>query len=84
MTKYHHFTFHENGEIKTKLFADSPLCVVHNEIQLRIGEQIEPLEMNEPEGLSLQRQWYLYEKIRNFCFDDRKKDLVTPEPLNAK
>ena len=33
-----------------------------------------------PPGLSLQRQWYLFEKIRDFC-SDATKDEVCPKPL---
>ena len=33
-----------------------------------------------PPGLSLERQWYLYDKIRDFCSDDAK-DIVCPKPL---
>ena len=32
-----------------------------------------------PPGLSLERQWYLYDKIRDFCSDDAK-DIVCPKP----
>ena len=32
-----------------------------------------------PAGLSLQRQWYLFEKIREFC-SDATKDEVCPKP----
>ena len=32
-----------------------------------------------PPGLSLERQWYLYSKIREFC-PDQAKDLVCPMP----
>ena len=32
-----------------------------------------------PPGLSLERQWYLHDKIREFC-PDHCKDLVCPRP----
>ena len=32
-----------------------------------------------PNGLSIERQWYLYDKIREFC-PDNKKDTVCPKP----
>ena len=35
-----------------------------------------------PSGLSLQRQWYLYEKIREFC-PDELKDTTCPQPDQA-
>ena len=33
-----------------------------------------------PDGLSLDRQWYLYEKIREFCPID-VRDMVCPRPI---
>ena len=38
-------------------------------------------EIIQPKGLSLDRQWYLHDKIRQFCSDDYK-DLVCPKPSN--
>ncbi len=35
-----------------------------------------------PSGLSLQRQWYLYEKIREFC-PDHLKDTTCPRPSES-
>ena len=35
-----------------------------------------------PNGLSLERQWYLFDKIREFCSDETK-DLVCPKPAVA-
>jgi len=32
-----------------------------------------------PQGLSLERQWYLFDRIREFCSDETK-DLVCPQP----
>ena len=32
-----------------------------------------------PPGLTLERQWYLFNKIREFC-PDESKDLVCPKP----
>ena len=34
-------------------------------------------------GLDLQRQWYLYEQIREFCREGTE-DLVAPKPKTAK
>lgn len=36
-------------------------------------------EIIVPPGLSIKRQWYLYEKIREFC-SDATKDEVCPKP----
>lgn len=36
----------------------------------------------DPPGLSLERQWYLHDKIREFC-SDNSKDMVCPKPLHS-
>ena len=40
-------------------------------------------EAIQPTGLSLQRRWYLIDKICDFCPDDTK-DLVCPKPQNPR
>ncbi|KAF6027391.1 hypothetical protein EB796_014291 [Bugula neritina] len=35
-------------------------------------------------GLDLQRQWYLYEQIREFCKPEYTQDLVCPRPSFPK
>ena len=35
-----------------------------------------------PSGLSLERQWYLFEKVREYC-PDHCKDLVCPRPTET-
>ena len=37
-----------------------------------------------PAGLTLERQWYLYEKIRTFCSSNLAADLPCPKPLASK
>ena len=37
----------------------------------------------EPNGLSLQRSLYLYEKVREYVLDPRKRDSVCPKPLQG-
>ena len=35
-----------------------------------------------PKGLDLERQWYLYEHIREYCSNDESKDLTCPLPAS--
>lgn len=37
---------------------------------------------NIPDQMSLERRWYLFKEIREFC-DERFMDLVCPEPASA-
>ena len=37
-----------------------------------------------PKGLSEERQWYLFEKIRPFCTSLRSKDLTCPQPITLR
>jgi hypothetical protein len=42
-----------------------------------------PIEV-VPSGLTVDRQWYLYEKIRQFCSSNLAADLTCPKPLAPK
>lgn len=84
LTKYHHFIFTSDGAIKTKEYADSePECVylVKSDWTADAALVIEDII---PEGLSVERQWYLFENVRQFVIDEAKKDLVTPKPSLPK
>ncbi|CAC5392915.1 unnamed protein product [Mytilus coruscus] len=37
-----------------------------------------------PNGLDAARQWYLYEQIREFCYNDANKDVICPKTTIAK
>ena len=38
----------------------------------------------KPKGLELERQWYLYEKIRPLCHTNLARDLTCPKPTLPK
>ena len=84
--KGHHFRFpsSEPGVVYTKERADDNTEVRHN--LLKDGATCDDTELPdviEPAGLSAQRQWYLYDKIREFCpVSDR--DLTCPLPSVPK
>lgn len=82
ISKMHHFRF----------TADHPGCVfvrsssddTEKKIKLVKDLSWKPHKNFLPEqvippGLSLERQWYLYNKIREFC-PDNAKDMVCPQP----
>ena len=82
ISKMHHFRF----------TADHPGCVfvrncsddTERKIKLVKDPLWQPSKSSLPEqiippGLSLERQWYLYQKIREFC-PDEVKDVVCPLP----
>ncbi len=42
------------------------------------------MEELEEEGLSLERQWYLYESVRQYVQDENKRDSFAPVPIEPK
>lgn len=83
MLKYHHFIFKDTDQMLTKPFANDDESRI--ELQVVSLESIEASVIEDiiPEGLSVQRQWYLYTQIRQFCSDPLKADLVAPRPVAA-
>lgn len=84
LTQYHHFTFYQDGSVTTRLYADSELnsaFLTRNDVTY---EQALIIEDIIPEQLTAERQWYLYENIRQFVIKDSKKDLVAPKPIAWK
>ena len=82
ISKMHHFEFtaRKPGMVLVKESSDG----VERSIRLfkdtswkPSAEQLPSLVV--PNGLSIERQWYLFDKIMEFCPDD-KKDAVCPEP----
>ena len=47
------------------------------------GSFMLPIETN-PKGLSLDRQWYLYEQIRTHIPDETDKNATCPKPIKPK
>ena len=85
--KGHHFrfSFSHVGVVYTKERTDDTIEVQHN--LLKEGASFDdPSELPSviaPAGLSAQRQWYLYEKIREFC-PVADRDLTCPLPSVPK
>ncbi|KAL6990409.1 hypothetical protein U1Q18_046373 [Sarracenia purpurea var. burkii] len=80
ITKYHHFHFLKD-QILVKEFVNSESESFHLKLQ-ECPTDLPPLII--PSGLSLQRQWYLYENIRTLCTDSSKKNVVAPKPKEPK
>lgn len=73
--KLHHLRFHTDspGIVYAKEASDSEeseICLLLNKDSIPAFNT--PPERLESTGLSLQRQWYLYNKIREFCPDSFK------------
>ena len=81
--KFHHFTISESapGSVEVKIESDS-----HSEqFSLILDTTWRPSSHQlphivPPSGLSLERQWYLFNQIRPYCLDD-VQDEVCPLPL---
>ena len=82
ITKLLHFRFTSEhpGSVFVKAFSDS----VEKEVNLLSDKSWKPSKhwlptAITPPGLSLERQWYLYNKIHAFCSEE-SRELVCPEP----
>ena len=78
----HHFLFShvKPGVVRAKQLLDSDE-VEHNLCQRKdwVPSFNELPPLIAPKGLSMERKWYLYQKIRDFCSPE-SKDLVCPYP----
>ena len=81
--KRYRFSADMTGYVFVKKYSDSE----EHQIKLLMDESwaphtaVMPEEIAKP-GLSLERQEYLYEKIREFC-PDQEKDRLCPKPVNV-
>ena len=84
--KYHHFRFSSEhpGSIFLRINAEAPETKVDLVPRDSWSPSCDQLpDQIHPEGLSPQRQWYLYESIREFCTHETR-DLVCPKPDTDK
>lgn len=77
ITSFHHFVISSDG-IEAKQFADS-VETTKFQLVLKAVNDFMP-KITTPQGLSLQRQWYLFKNIRDLVFDAKKADNVAPKP----
>ena len=81
--RIHHFTFEEHslrgGHLITQVTcSDSPTAVSFLKVtNVSLPSKMPP--MVPPKGLTAERQWYLFQKIREFC-PDNGKDKTCPLP----
>ena len=82
---FHHLRFssQHQGSVFAKLRSDTPE-VEHNLLKRPWTPTATNLpELVTPSGLSLNRQWYLYNKIREFC-PDECKGITCPRPAEPE
>ena len=82
ITKYHHFHIDINkpGKVYVRETADGAVQEIQhvsNMINLLDRDVMPPTI--PPKGLSNERQWYLYDKIREYC-PENSKDKTCPLP----
>ena len=84
LKSYHHFRVcsSEPGVVYTRIHSDTPevrhQLLKEDSLEWRPSYDEYP-PVVDPKGLSAQRQWYLYEKIRPFC-PEEDQDITCPEP----
>ena len=83
ITQQHHFHFSAEvpGTVVIQKFSDSDSTKHTLTSDIALADQFP--EIIVPPGLSLQRQWYLHDKIREFC-PDHTKDIVCPKPSSPQ
>ena len=81
--KFHHFSFDSSqpGVVAVKEHSNSPEKVMEL-VKIPSNFTDYPNQIS-PKGLSVERQWYLYEKIRDFCSED-SRDATCPLPSVPK
>ena len=79
ITRQHHFKFSSTspGEVVVREFNDSTETTLKLTSDTSLASEFP--DVIKPPGLSLQRRWYLHDKIRDFC-PPETKDLVCPKP----
>ena len=82
ISKMHHFKFTacKSSMVFVKDSTTGAECLINllKDTSWRPSADQLPLTVVS-NGLSIERQWYLYDKIREFC-PDNKKDAVYPKP----
>lgn len=78
---YHHFVVNNEtpGQILMRKTCDGPVTKEQLLRNLVVVPSSDLPPIIPPSGLSNERQWYLYEKIREYCSDECK-DLTCPLP----
>lgn len=81
ITSYHVFRIHHNspGKVFIRKWTSTPEEEV-DILKRTITPESFPNEII-PSGLNAQRQWYLYDKIRQFCSSNLSADLTCPKPV---
>ena len=78
-----HFDHDFPGKVLAKMRSADPsaqvISIQHPSSILPTPSQF-PSEI-EPAGLTVERQWYLHDKIRPFCSSNLAADLTCPKPL---
>ena len=86
--KYQHFTFTKStiGKVSCSVSSDYTATEVSLlRVQQNGSTSWKPSsstlpDIIQPKGLDAKRQWYLYEKIRPFCIEEKNKDKTCPLP----
>ena len=83
--KYHHFNFDATspGKVNVRCAHDGPVTTLNI---LKVDAELVNDDLPAvvpPKGLSNERQWYLYDKIRQYCREECK-DFTCPLPESPR
>ena len=78
-----HISSCQPGRVSLQKYSSSPKESVSilRDLDIPIGELPDEIPLN---GLSIERQWYLYEQIREFCTTVEAADTTCPKPSLPK
>jgi hypothetical protein len=89
ITSYRHFKIEKNklGVVILKKTVDgdeTEISLIKRDVPFGENRSFRLPSKIIPKGLSLKRQWYLYEKIRIHIPNERDKDMICPKPKRPK
>lgn len=88
ITKYHHFSFNQKTPreviVKESIDGEEQTFNLLKKQKHRFDYVVEKPSILIPNGLSIERQWYLYDNIREHIPYVEDKDETCPLPKEAK
>ncbi|KAH3705416.1 hypothetical protein DPMN_080487 [Dreissena polymorpha] len=82
-----HVSADHPGVVECREFSDSPVVRITPTKVSKVNAYVSCDDLRKEmfgKGLDLDRQWYLFEHIREFCHTDEAKNFTCPKPATGK